>query len=295
MTLPPFRPEKRAGLKCINFSLSILVPMSKFLFVPMAIAVAAPLWAETPQKIDVSSLPPTAKVVDNVVVPVPSEVFNVLDKLGPRPNWAEVLRPTKEAVKVQGEQVQIALQMGVVIAEGFIAVEAENSEEVKKIGASVRKLAKALGVQKQVDERANAIIEGADKKNWAAVRKELDQAQNDVKRAMADLNSEPLSQLVSLGGWLRGTEAVTQVVGRSFRQDGAELLHQPVLIDYFDQKLTEMPSKYKKNTLVADVQTGVADIRPLVGIKDGTQISEKSVKEVGDITGRLVKKISAKN
>ena len=83
--------------------------------------VAVDFRVQPPQKIDVSALPPAAKVVENVVVPVPSEVFNGLDKLGPRPNWADVLRPTKETVKVQGEQVQIALQMGVVIAEGFIA------------------------------------------------------------------------------------------------------------------------------------------------------------------------------
>jgi hypothetical protein len=269
--------------------------MSKFRFVSMALAAAAPLWAEPPQKIDVSSLPAQAKVIDNVVVPVPSEVFNVLDKLGSRPNWAEVLRPTKEGVRVPSEPAHIALQMGVVIAEGFIAVEAENTEEVKKIGGSVRKLAKALSVEKKVDERAKAIIDGADKKDWMAVRKELDHAQSDVKEAMVDLNSESLSQLISIGGWLRGTEALTDVVGRAFSKDGAELLHQPVLLDYFERKLSTMPTKIKRNSLVTDVQKGVLEIRPLVGIEDGTQISEKSVKEVGAVTGRLVKRIEAKN
>ncbi len=261
----------------------------------MALAAAAPLCAEPPQKIDVSSLPAAAKVIDNVVVPVPSEVFNVLDKLGSRPNWAEVLRPTKESVKVPSEPAQIALQMGVVIAEGFIAVEAENAEEVKKIGGSVRKLAKALSVEKKVDERAKAIIDNADKKNWAGVRKELDHAQSDVKDAMVDLNSESLSQLISIGGWMRGTEALTDVVTRAFSKDGAELLHQPVLLDYFERKLSTMPAKIKRNPLVTDVQKGVLEIRPLVGIEDGTQISEKSVKEVNAVTSRLVKQIGAKN
>lgn len=282
-------------LQSAGFSRSIGVPMSKIRFVLMAFAAAAPLWAEPPQKIDVSALPATAKVIDNVVVPVPSEVFNVLDKLGARPNWAEVLRPTKETVRVPSEAAQIALQMGVVIAEGFIAVEAENPEEVKKIGASVRKLAKALSVEKKVDERAKAIIDGAEKKDWPSVRKELDHAQSDVKEAMVDLNSESLSQLISIGGWLRGTEALTEVVGRAFSKDGAELLHQPVLLDFFERKLSTMPAKIKRNSLVTDVQKGVLEIRPLVGIEDGTQISEKSVKEIGEVTGRLVQKIGTKN
>lgn len=261
----------------------------------MAFVAAAPLCAEPPQKIDVSSLPAQAKVIDNVVVPVPSEVFNVLDKLGARPNWADVLRPTKETVKTPSEQAHIALQMGVVIAEGFIAVEAENTEEVKKIGGSVRKLAKALGVEKKVDERAKAIIDGAEKKDWRAVRSELDQAQSDVKAAMVDLNSEPLSQLISIGGWLRGTEALTDVVGRNFSKDGAELLHQPMLLDFFKNKLTTMPPKIQKQSIVTDVLKGVDEIRPLVGVTSGDQISEKSVKEVGEVTGRLVKQIGTKN
>ncbi|MEQ1860932.1 MAG: hypothetical protein ABMA13_13435 [Chthoniobacteraceae bacterium] len=269
--------------------------MTYFRIVSLALAVAAPLWAETPQKIDVSGLPAQAKVIDNVLVPVPSEVFNVLDKLGSRPNWADVLRPTKETVKVPSEQAQIALQMGVVIAEGFIAVEAENPDEVKKIGGSVRKLAKALGVEKKVDERARAIIDGAEKKDWQEVRRELDKAQSDVKSAMVELNSEPLSQLISIGGWLRGTEALTEVVGRAFSRDGAELLHQPALLDFFDRKLGGMPAKLKRHPLLAEVQKGVLEIRPLVGAEDGTQISEKSVKAVGEVTSRLVKKIGEKH
>ena len=47
--------------------------------------------------------------------------------------------------------------------------------------------------------------------------------------------------------------------------------------------------------LVTDVQKGVLEIRPMVGIEDGTQISEKSVKEVGDVTKRLIQSIATKN
>jgi hypothetical protein len=67
------------------------------------------------------------------------------------------------------------------------------------------------------------------------------------------------------------------------------------LLDHFKQKISTMPAKTQHHPLVMEVQKGVEEIRPLVGIEDGTQISEKSVKEVNNITARLVKKISAKN
>ncbi len=271
--------------------------MKKVLIASMAITALSPLGAQTqpPAKIDVSKLPAQASVIDNVVVPVPSEIFGVLDKLG-RPHWAEVLRPIKDSnqTRVSGEQPQIALQLGAVIAEGFIAVEAEDANEVKKIGANVRKLARAIAVEKAVIERAKAITDSADKKDWQNVRRELDGALKDVKKAMSELQNDSLAHLVSIGGWLRGTEALTQVVTRDFNKDGAELLHQPVLLNYFEQRLEQVSKKFKSNKVITDVQTGVKEIRPLIGIESGNQISEQSVKEVGNIAGRLIKSINSK-
>ncbi|MGG7377319.1 hypothetical protein ACQ7B2_00430, partial [Escherichia coli] len=77
---------------------------------------------------------------------------------------------------------------------------------------------------------AKAIIEAADKRNWNNVRRELDRTQNSVQQAMNEVHDEKLSQLVSLGGWLRGTEVLTSVVNDHFSADGAELLHQPDLL-----------------------------------------------------------------
>lgn len=265
--------------------------MKKSLVLSTVLAASAVAFAQTPQKINVKGLPSQATLVDNVVVPVPSEVFGALDKMG-RPTWEQVLRTTKDQA-VGESQPQIALQLGLVIAEGFIAVEAQNTEEVKKIGATVQKLSKALGVEQHVTKHANAILKNADAKDWVAVRKELDRTSNDVRKAMLDLGSEPLSQLISLGGWLRGTEAVTDVVSKDYSAERAELLHQPMLLDYFQKRLASMPANIKKNPLIEDMQKGMLEIRPLVGL-EGAQISERSVKDVGTVAGRLVKSINAK-
>ncbi len=247
---------------------------------------------EPAARIDVSKLPVQSQMIDQVVVPVPSEIFGVLDKLG-KPHWEDVLRPVKNT-KPTGEQAQVALLLGTVIAEGFVAVEAENVEEVKTIGRTVLTLSEAIGVRKAVLKRSKSITEFADAKNWSAVRRELDGALSDVKDAMLELKSEQMSQLVSLGGWLRGTEALTAVVAKTFTKDGAELLHQPVLLDYFDRQIAAMRPKIKANPVVSRVQRGLIESRPLVGLADGTEISEKSVKEIEAIARELVRAIHAK-
>lgn len=257
------------------------------------VACAANALAETPAHIDVSKLPQQSKMIDDVVVPVPSEIFGVLDKLG-KPNWSAVQRAGTSSSKPIGDASQIALLLGTVIAEGFIAVEAEDAAEVQEIGKCVLTLAQAIGVRKAVLKRSNRIVSDAKKKDWSAVRKELDGALSDVKEAMLELKSEQLSQLVSLGGWLRGTEALTAVVSKNYSKDGAELLHQPLLLDTFEKQILNMEPKIKANSVVTKVQKGLLEIRPLIGVNDGANISEKTVSEIGSIAADIVKTINTK-
>ena len=56
------------------------------------VALSPVVFAAPPQKIE---LPPQSKLIDDVVVPIPSEIFGVLDKLG-HPNWSQVQRPSKQ-------------------------------------------------------------------------------------------------------------------------------------------------------------------------------------------------------
>ncbi len=249
--------------------------------------------AEPAKSIAVPKFPKEAQLVERVLVPVPSEVFAVLDKLG-KPNWPEVLRPQKGMAAPSGGKEQISLLLGVVIAEGFVAVEAENAEEVKNIGNSVRSLAKAIGVEKAVSRRANSIVEFAEKRRWADVRRELDLALTDVRQAMIELNSESLAQLVSLGGWLRGTEALATVVTKNFSKDGAELLHQPVLADHFQVRLEAMPEASRKGPLISKIHSALQSIRPLMGAGENAVISEKDAREIGRICADVVAAVNSK-
>ena len=257
-------------------------------FVSLLSAVAL-VADEVPRHIDVGNGHLPATLINDVVVPLPGEVFSALDKLG-SPNWHDVLRSTKPQME---RRPQIALLLGVVIAEGFIAVEAKDAEEVKKIGRDVLTLANALNVRKSVIERTKSITDAADEKDWPKVRDELDKASHDVSQAMDEMQSAPLSQLVSLGGWLRGTEALTEVVGRNYSAEGAELLHQPGLLDYFEERLGAMDRHMKNDELVAMIQKRLPEIRPLI-IETNGGIPAKSVDQIHSITEELVKAVNSR-
>jgi hypothetical protein len=236
-----------------------------------------------PNQIDLSKLPATQ--MDDVVVPLPSEVFNVLDKLG-TPNWRSELRAP--GASGRGARSQIALHLGSVVAEGFVAVEATDKERVKQIGREVLELSRAIGVEKTVLSRTNLIVTKADAGDWPGVRRELDGALTDVKNAMVELKDAELAHLVSLGGWLRGTEVVTSVVQKNYTADGADLLNQPDLLNYFQQRLASMPPRLRGDQLVTKVQKGLDEISPLIHQK----ITPASVKRINEVTGQLNKAIN---
>ncbi|MDQ2824098.1 MAG: hypothetical protein M3R52_02405 [Acidobacteriota bacterium] len=233
--------------------------------------------AQAPQRIDVK---PYQKV-ENVVVPLPNEVFGALNKLG-AVNWREYVRTGKGSNFT--ERPRIALLLGTVIADGFIAVQAEDAPAVKDIGQRVQALARGIGVERSITQHAKAIIEAADKRKWESVRQELDRTQNSVQTAMNEVHDEKLSQLVSLGGWLRGTEVLTSVVTKRFSQDGAELLHQPDLLAYFQTRLQAMPEF--NVMIIREIHDALLQVRPMIDV-GSARISPESVKKINEITTRL--------
>jgi len=234
--------------------------------------------AQAPQHININQLSTT---VEDVVVPLPNEIFGALNKLG-GVNWKEHVRSDKGPNFT--ERPRIALLLGAVIADGFIAVQAEDAPAVKDIGQRVMTLAKGIGVGNSITPHAKAIIEAADKRNWENVRQELDRTQNSVQQAMNEVHDEKLSQLVSLGGWLRGTEVLTSVVKQHFSADGAELLHQPDLLAYFQTRLKAMPEF--NIPIIHQIQDALVQVKPLIDVGSGS-IPVESVKKVNEITTRL--------
>jgi hypothetical protein len=257
-----------------------MISLPKFLKLFTAVTASMTFCAqavEAPKHIDVTKL---RKTVEDVVVPSPIEVFGALGKLG-GVNWREYVRNQKSANFI--ERPRTALVLGSVIADGFIAVQAEDAPTVKDIGQRVLGLAKQIGVGNSIIPHAKAITEAADKRNWSSVRQELDKTQNSVQQAMDEMKDQKLSQLVSLGGWLRGTQVLTAVVNKQFSDEGAELLHQPDLLSFFQTRLQAMPQYNSK--LLTDIQTALDEVRPLI---DGqARISPDAVKRINDITTRL--------
>src|ERR1700687_3330470 len=173
---------------------------------------------------------------DSLTIPTPGELFAALEKPG-KPDWAGQYRtPIPMTYRNRG---QIALNLGGLIADGFIAVEAQDSQQVKNIGTDIIKLAKALGVSENVLSRGNSINEFAENSEWDALQEELEATQNEVKSSMQSHRDQDLIILVSVGGWIRGTQVVSAAVMQNYDERAAKVLRQPALVAYIQSKMND--------------------------------------------------------
>jgi hypothetical protein len=173
---------------------------------------------------------------DSISIPTPGELFAVIEKSG-KTNWAGQYRgPIPMTYR---NRAQIALNLGGLIADGFIAVEAKDGQQVKNIGSDIIKLAKALGVSEKLLSRGSSINDFAENSEWDTLQEELEATQNEVKSSMQSHADQDLVILVTLGGWIRGTQVLTSAIVQNYDERSAKVLRQPALVHLCSRKSTK--------------------------------------------------------
>ena len=186
--------------------------------------------------------------IESLTIPMPGEFFAAINKLE-RPNWKQLVRVgTPEAT---ANRAQIALVLGTLVADGYIAVEAQDGQGVKNIGKEIINLAKKLNVSQSVLGRGNSINDFAENNDWNALREELEATQNEVKLDMFEQKDSNLVTLVTLGAWVRGTELASGLIERGYTPEAARLLRQPAIIEYLLEQIGSLPQGMKEDALIA--------------------------------------------
>jgi hypothetical protein len=231
-----------------------------------------------------------ATSVDALTVPTPGEFFKAIEK-GGKPNWTSEYRPPISIKST--DRAQMALNLGTLIADGYIAVEAHDGQQVKNVGKDVLALAKKLSVSQSVLARGQSIAQFAENNAWEQLNEELEATQNEVKKALEENRDTDLITLVSIGGWIRGTEVVTGLVLQNYNLEDAKLLRQPALVSYLKGKLTTLPEKIQKDPLVQTVNRDLDGIQKMVSFSADHVPSVDEVKDLNTAASKITKEIGA--
>jgi hypothetical protein len=228
---------------------------------------------------------------DEFSIPTPAELMAALEKQG-KLDWSSKYRAP--IATNYPSRAQLALNLGGLVADGFLAVAAEDSQQVKNLGKDILQLAKNLGVTKEVLMRGSSIADFAERKQWDQLKEELEATQNEVKESMNVSKDNDLVTLVSAGGWIRAIEVISSYISDHYTEASARLLRQPAIIDYLNKKLNALPEKLRDDPKVENLRTEMIKMKMLVSFPRDKAPSTEEVKALQEFSRNLVADIATK-
>ncbi len=163
-----------------------------------------------------------------------SKIFDQLDTLPAIPE-SYVLR--KRSEKLPTDTGSLALEMGFLMADGFIAVRSGHMNDVKPIALDLTRYGKAMGVGERMNTHSASLLENAEKGQLEQFKKNLASTQGDVNAELSSLRDPDLAHLIALGGWVRALDAAAAAIEQRFDAGQAATIFYPDAPEYFDEVL----------------------------------------------------------
>ena len=222
--------------------------------------------------------------------PSPAEFFAAIEKAG-NPDWMSFYRdpvPTTYPTRPR-----TALNLGALVTDGYVAVQAQDGQRVKNTGKDIIALARALGVGEDVLMRGKSIADFADKNDWFALREELEATTNEVRRAMIQQRDEALAALITAGAWVRALDVGSRAAELSGEPATAGLLRQPALLAWLRAEIAGTPDTSRGAPSVTRTATTLAILEEQMS--GGDDIDEPRVRAIHASAAGFINDIGAKN
>lgn len=224
--------------------------------------------------------------VNKFTTPSIKRIFEDLQKLRPLP-YDELKRSMPEETPT--ERTHLSLTVGVLLADGFFAVEAEQFFDLEPVGRSLLKHATSLGSGTRVSSHMKSMLEKGALSDWDELKNELARTQKDVEKEMVLIRDVDAANLVSLAGWLRALEIGTaSSVGTYYDPAKASLLARPDIVEYFVLNLETLEPRIQGNEMVKKIRESLLDIQERTTLPEQEVLSETEVRELSLVVEELV-------
>ncbi|MEP2774481.1 MAG: hypothetical protein ABJQ29_15355 [Luteolibacter sp.] len=223
--------------------------------------------------------------VNEFTAPSISKLFDTLQTLMPLP-LVEVQRDYGERMPL--DRADLAIELGFLIADGFLIVQAGQMDKVEKMAADLTRYGKALGAGERINRHAASLLESAKKQDVEQLKKELAATQKDVEIELVTLRDADLAHLISLGGWIRALEVATVAVDNQFSPERAAKVMREDIADYYTESVAGLEPRISERPNYLEMRDVLSGLRSEMIIpKDGEATPEK-VKVIREQAAKLV-------
>ncbi len=226
--------------------------------------------------------------VNEFTTPSIGRIFEDLRKLRPLP-YDELKRPLPELPPQ--DRSKLALSMGVLLANGFFAVEAEQFFDLEPIGRALLNHGKVLGSGTRISSHMKSVLEKGAGGQWTELKDELVRTQKDVEREMVLIRDVDVANLIALGGWLRALEIACASSLNPYDPAKAATLSKPQVVEYFVLNLETLEPRVRKTPVVSQIRSRLLEIQKQVDLPKGEILSEDEVRAIHNSIESLVDEI----
>ena len=101
--------------------------------------------------------------------------------------------------------------------------------------------------------------------------------------------------LVTLGGWIRGTQVVTAAIVKDYSENNARVLRQPALVHLMQSKINEISPELRGEPLVKDVSEQLGEIEKLVSFPPTKAPTVDEVRKINQAVSKMMTEIESKD
>lgn len=223
--------------------------------------------------------------VNEFTAPSISKLFDTLQFLMPLPLLENELKLPE---RMPMDRADLAVELGFLIADGFLVVQAEQLEKVEDLAAKLTRYGKALGAGDRVNRHAAGLLDSAKKKDVAQLKKELAATQRDVEAELVTLRDADLAHLISLGGWIRALQVSTVAVDKQFGVERARKVMREDIADYYTESVAGLEPRISERPNYLAMRDVLAGLRAEMVLKDGDEPTPETIKGIRGQAAKLV-------
>jgi hypothetical protein len=223
--------------------------------------------------------------VNEFTAPSIAKLFDTLQFLMPLP-VVETERKYPRATPREREE--LAMELGFLIADGFLIVQAGQMEKVEGLASDLTRYGKALGVGDRVNKHAASLLESAKKQEVEQLKKELSATQRDVVSELVHLKDADLAHIISLGGWIRALEVSTVAVDKQFSTERASKVMREDIADYYTESVAGLEPRISERPNYIAMRDILSGLRNEMVIEEGKEPTKEQISEIRKQAAKLV-------
>jgi hypothetical protein len=223
--------------------------------------------------------------VNEFTAPSISKLFDTLQFLMPLPLLETELKLPE---RMPMDRADLAIELGFLIADGFLVVQAEQLEKVPDLATKLTRYGKALGAGDRVNRHAASLLDSAKNKNVVQLKKELSSTQRDVETELVVLRDADLAHLISLGGWIRALQVSTVAVDKQFSTERARKVMREDIADYYTESVAGLEPRISERPNYLAMRDLLAGLRAEMVLKDGEEPTPEMMTEIREQAAKLV-------